>query len=159
MTLDVILYLIPNSLNWVEIRRVGRPENRVNEPLAHIFHCNCGCVDRSIILHYGKPRSHRDHAINKRNYLLAIFLGVNGTPLLLPKQTEAFFWLCKATPEHQSDPILRFFSNTISVVFLGSLAHNVRASSYHLLIEEYTNTSCHPFSRMSSILYPSFVCP
>ncbi|VCU40409.1 Bgt-50995 [Blumeria graminis f. sp. tritici] len=159
MTLDVILHLIPNIFNRVKIRRVGRPENRLNESLAHIFHCNCGCVGRSIILHYGKPRSHRDHAIDKRNYHLAILLGVNGTPFLLPEQTRAFFWPCKATPHHPSDPILRFFSNTISVVFLGSLAHNVRASNYHLLIEECTNTSCYPFSRMSSILYPSFVCP
>ncbi|VDB93570.1 Bgt-51127 [Blumeria graminis f. sp. tritici] len=159
MTLDVILHLIPNSLNRVKIRRVGRPENRLNGPLAHIFHCNCGCVSRSIILHYGKTRSHRDHIIDKRNYLLAIFLGVNGTPFLLPKQTRAFFWPCEATPEHPSDPILRFFSNTISVVFLGSLAHNVRVSNYHLLIEECADTSCHPFSRMPSILYPSFVCP
>ncbi|VCU39397.1 Bgt-51869 [Blumeria graminis f. sp. tritici] len=103
--------------------------------------------------------SHRDHAIDKRNYFHAIFLGVNGTPFLLPKQTRAFFWPCEATPEHPSDPILRFFSNTISVVFLESQAHNVRASNYHLLIEECTNTRCHPFSRMSSILYPSFVCP
>ncbi|VCU40994.1 Bgt-50142 [Blumeria graminis f. sp. tritici] len=118
----------------------------------------CGCVGRSIILHYGKPRSHRDHPINKRNYLLAIFLGVNGIPFLLPKQTWAFFWPCKATPEHPSDPILRFFPSIISVVFLGILAHNVRASNYYLLIEECTNTSCHPFSRISSILYPRFVC-
>ncbi|VDB94683.1 Bgt-51641 [Blumeria graminis f. sp. tritici] len=159
MTLDVILHPIPNSFNQVKIRRVGRPENRLNEPLAHIFPCNCGCVDRSIIPLYGKPRSHRDHAIDKRNYLLAIFLGVNGTPFLLPKQTKVFFWPCEAAPEHPSDPNLRFLSNTISVVFLGSLAQNVRASNYHLLIEECTNTSCHPFSRMSSILYPSFVCP
>ncbi|VDB85786.1 Bgt-50222 [Blumeria graminis f. sp. tritici] len=157
--LDVILHLIPNSFNRVKIRRVGRPENRLNEPLAHIFHCNCSCVGRSIILHYGKPRSHRDHAIDKRNYLLAIFLGVNGTPFLLPKQTRAFFWPCEATPEHPSDPSLRIYSKTISVVFLGSLAHKVRASNCHLLIEECTKTSCHPFSRMSSILYPSFVCP
>ncbi|VDB87782.1 Bgt-51815 [Blumeria graminis f. sp. tritici] len=159
MTLDVILHLIPNSFNRVKVRRVGLPENRLNEPLAHIFHCHCGCLGRSNILHYGKPRSLRDHAINKRNYLLAIFLGVNGTPSLLPKQTRAFFWPCKVTPEHPSDPLLRFFSNTISVVFLRSLAHTVRASNYHLLIEECTNTSCHPFSRTSSILYSSFVCP
>ncbi|VCU41104.1 Bgt-51888 [Blumeria graminis f. sp. tritici] len=140
MTLDVILHLIPNSFNLVKIRRVGRPENRLNEPLAHIFHCNCGYVGSSIILHYGNPRSHRDHAIDKRDCLLAIFLGVDGTPFLLPKQTRAFFWPCEATPEHPFDPVLRFFSNTISVAFLES-------------------TSCHPFSRMSSILYPSFVCP
>ncbi|VDB89392.1 Bgt-51229 [Blumeria graminis f. sp. tritici] len=71
----------------------------------------------------------------------------------------AFFWPCEATPEHPSDPILRFFSNTISVVSLGSIAHNVRASNYYLLIEGCKNTSCRPFSRLSSILYPSFVCP
>ncbi|VCU40773.1 Bgt-50595 [Blumeria graminis f. sp. tritici] len=159
MTLDVTLHPNPNSFNRVKIRRVGLPEKWLNEPLAHIFHCNCGCVGRSIILHYGKPRSHRDHAINKRNYLLAIFLGVNRTPFLLPKQTRAFFWPCKATPEHPFDPILQCFSNTIRVVFLGILAHNVRASNYHLLIEECTNTSCHPFSRWPSILYQSFVCP
>ncbi|VDB89710.1 Bgt-50448 [Blumeria graminis f. sp. tritici] len=159
MTLDVILHLLRNSLNRVKIRRVGRPENRLNESLAHIFHCICDCVGRSIILRYGKPRTHLDHAIDKRNYLLAIFLGVNGTLFLLPKQTRAFFWPCEATREHPSDPVLRFFSKTIGVVFLGSLAHNFRASNYHLLIEECTNTSCHPFSRMSSILYPSFDCP
>ncbi|VDB90390.1 Bgt-50935 [Blumeria graminis f. sp. tritici] len=44
-------------------------------------------------------------------------------------------------------------------MFLGSQAHDVRASNYYLLIEECTNSCCHPFSRMSSILYPSFVCP
>ncbi|VDB94936.1 Bgt-51141 [Blumeria graminis f. sp. tritici] len=44
-------------------------------------------------------------------------------------------------------------------MFLESLAHNVRASNYYLLIEECTNTFCHPFFRISSILYPSFVYP
>ncbi|VCU40651.1 Bgt-50156, partial [Blumeria graminis f. sp. tritici] len=42
----------------------------------------------------------------------------------------------EATPENPSDPILRFFSNTISVVFLGSLAHSGRASNYYLLTEK-----------------------
>ncbi|VCU40309.1 Bgt-51407 [Blumeria graminis f. sp. tritici] len=102
--------------------------------------------------------SHRDYAINKRNCFLAIFLGVNGTPFLLPKQTRAFFWPCEAAPEHPSGPF-RFFSNTISIVLLGSLAHNFRASNYHILKEEYANISCHPFSRISYILYPSIVCP
>ncbi|CAD6503116.1 BgTH12-02785 [Blumeria graminis f. sp. triticale] len=140
MTLDIILHPIPNSFNRVKIRRVGLPKNRLNEPLIGILHCTCCYVSRRIILHYGKPRSHRDHAIDKRNYFLAIFLGVNGTPFFLPKQTRAFFWPCEASPEHPSDPILRFFSNTISIVFL-------------------EHFSCNQYSRISSILYPSFVCP
>ncbi|VCU41145.1 Bgt-50749, partial [Blumeria graminis f. sp. tritici] len=59
---------------------------------------------------------------------------------------------CEAATEHPFDH-LQFFSNTISIVFLGSLAHNVRASNYHLFIEECMNISCHPFSRTSSIPY------
>ncbi|VCU39605.1 Bgt-50916 [Blumeria graminis f. sp. tritici] len=63
------------------------------------------------------------------------------------------------SPEHPADPYPRFFSNAISIVFLGSLAYNIRASSYYPLEEECTKTSCYPVSRISSVLYSSFICP
>ena len=61
MTLYVVLHPIPNGFNRVKIRRVGRPENRLGEPLEHFFYRTCCCSNKTIVLHYGKPRSHRAH--------------------------------------------------------------------------------------------------
>ena len=74
-----------DSFNRVKMRWGGWPENRSNELLPYFFRCTCYCVSVSIILHYGDLESYLDHAMVRRNYFPAIFLGLNRPPLFLIK--------------------------------------------------------------------------